>query len=123
MKYKKSRSKSQVVKSILELVFKKFCDDEEVALLIQEYYKAEKKLTERRKKKQENKASTSSKKLTYKISQEVRDWLEPMVDAEYYKDLNYKPNLDCYLIYEAMQQLNTRVHRELTAKLLKDMHD
>lgn len=115
----KVKSKKSIINNIIDYVFNTYCDDETIALLMQDFYESEKKLAERRKRKTEKCHDICPDK-TYKISQEVRDFLEPLVDAEYYKD-RYIPSIDCAVIYLAMQQLDTRVHRKLVKKLMKEV--
>lgn len=115
----KVKSKKSIINNIIEYVFKTYCDDEQVALFIQDYYEIERKAEERRKRKIQKCQDKCHDKI-YKITQEVKDFLEPLVDAEYYKD-HYIPRTDCAVIYLAMQQLNTRVHRKLVKKLMKEV--
>ena len=122
-KKEKVFSKKVVVQKIIDYVFQQYCDDEEIAILAQHYYAAEKRIAERKKKKSDTKASKSQDKCHdkfYKISKEVRDFLEPLVDAEYYKD-KYIPNVDAAIIYQAMYELNTRVHQQLEEQILEDI--
>lgn len=112
-------SKSKIIQKIIDYVFKQYCDDEEIAILAQDYYAAEKRLAERRKKKSDTKISKCQDKF-YKISQEVRDFLEPLVDAEYYKQ-DYVPNLNAATLYQAMFELNTKVHQKLEKEILEEI--
>lgn len=117
----KKLSKSKLITTIIQYVFDKYCDDEQVALYASDYYELEKKAEERRTRKRELMAAKCQDKChdkKYKVSQEVRDWLEPLVDAEYFKDMNYKPSLeDLNPMYSAMEQLETKQYK----KLLKEM--
>lgn len=116
-------SKSKIIQKIIDYVFKQYCDDEEIAILAQDYYAAEKRLAEKRKKKGDTKISKCQDKCHdkfYKISQEVRDFLEPLVDAEYYKQ-EYVPNLNAATLYQAMFELNTKVHQKLEKEILEEI--
>lgn len=95
-------SKKKITEKILNYVFNKYCDDEELAIYMQDYYKAEKLSAERK----NNKTPKNTIKY-YKITADVRDFLEPLVDAEYFKGYSYNHNLEP-VIYDAMQCLNTK---------------
>lgn len=121
-KKEKVLSKKVVVQKIIDYVFKQYCDDEEIAILAQHYYAAEKRIAERKKKKSDLGIEKCQNKChdIYRISKEVRDFLEPLVDAEYYKD-KYIPNVDAAIIYQAMCELNTRVHQQLEQEIMEEI--
>lgn len=94
-------SKKKIVDKILNYVFNKFCDDEELAVYMQDYYEADKRLKNR-------KPKEKSQVKYYKITEDVRDYLEPLVDAEYFKSYNYGYRIDG-VILDAMEQLKTKL--------------
>lgn len=122
-KKEKVLSKKVVVQKIIDYVLKQYCDDEEIAILAQHYYAAEKRIAERKKKKSDLRIEKCQNKChdIYRISKEVRDFLEPLVDAEYYKD-KYIPNVDVAIIYKAMYELNTRVHQEIEKEMMEEVN-
>ena len=122
-KKEKVLSKKVVMQKIIDYVFQQYCDDEEIAILAQHYYAAEKRIAERKKNKSDALTSQCHNKCHdkfYKISKEVRDFIEPLVDAEYYKD-KYIPNVDAAIIYQAMYELNTRVHQQLEQEIMEEI--
>lgn len=94
-------SKKKITEKILNYVFNKYCDDEELAIYMQDYYKAD-KLLKNRKPREKNTIKY------YKITEDVRDFLEPLVDAEYFKAYNYSYKIDGVLL-DAMEQLHTKL--------------
>ena len=101
-------SKRKLIESIINYVFKTYCDDEQIAIFAKDYYAIEKKAEERKLYK-----IPKSQNKTYKITQQVRDFLEPLVDAEYFKHSEYKCMLDAEVLYDAMEQLETNQHYKL----------
>lgn len=114
----KRLSKPKLITTILDYVFKTYCDDEQVALYIQDYYEIEKRAEERRKRKNDIKCQDKCHDKIYKITQPVRDFLEPLVDAEYFKETHYKHSKeDLNSMYSAMEQLETRQHKKLLKQI------
>ena len=96
-------SKKKITEKILDYVFKKYSDDEEIAIYMKDYYIAEKLIMEK------NKNKPKKENIKYiKITENVRDFLEPLVDAEFFKAFNYGYEVDGVLI-EAMEQLKTKL--------------
>ena len=120
----KKLSKTKLIQTIIDYVFDRYCDDEQVALYANDYYELEKRAEERRARKNDIMISKCHDKChdkKYKISQEVRDWLEPLVDAEYFKITKYKKSLDdLNPMYSAMEQLETKQHKKLLKKIKKE---
>lgn len=102
----KKISRKQLINNIIDYVFNTYCDDEQIVIFSQQYYEIEKILQEKRKSK-----SKDNNNKTYKITKEVRDFLEPLVDAEYFKS-KYTNNAE-EVLYNAMEQLQTKMHKEL----------
>ena len=96
-------SKKKITEKILEYVFKKYSKDKEIKLLMEDYYTADKIAKEHK----NNKIIKNDTKY-YKITQPVRDFLEPLVDAEYFKSYNYTYEIDG-VILDAMDQLKTKL--------------
>lgn len=115
----KKLSKTKLITTIIQYVFDKYCDDEQVALYANDYYELEKKAEERRSRKKELVAAKCHDKI-YKITQPVRDFLEPLVDAEYFKHSKYEFIPKAVELYDAMKQLETRQHRKLIKKIKKE---
>ncbi len=110
-------SKIKLIQSIIDYVFNTYCDDEQIALFAQDYYELEKRAEERKARKSDTMISKSYEKI-FKITRPVRDFLEPLVDAEYFKNMNYIYNvIDNNALYLAMEQLETRQYD----KLLKEI--
>lgn len=101
-------SKRKLIESIINYVFKTYCDDEQIAIFAKDYYAIEKRAEERKSRK-----ISKHQNKTYKITQQVRDFLEPLVDAEYFKHSEYKCMPDAEVLYDAMEQLETRQHYKL----------
>lgn len=95
-------SKKKIVEKILEYVFNRYCDDEQIAIYLQDYYEAEKQLKNKKPKEKSNIKY-------YRITEDVRDFLEPLVDAEYFKAYNYSYRIDGVLL-ESIEQLNTKLN-------------
>lgn len=111
----KKISKSVLINSIIDYVFKTYCDDETIAGFAQDYYDIERRTKERLERKTDK---TKKLKPNYKITKEVRDFLEPLVDAEYHKLIHYTHCSDSEIsLYDAMEQLNTRQQKILVKKL------
>ena len=49
---------------------------------------------------------------SYKLTEDVKDFLEPLVDAEYFK-LRYRTSTHEPLLYKAMEQLKTQIFNQL----------
>lgn len=96
-------SKKKIVDKILDYVINKYCDDEEMAVMLKDYFKAVEKLKNRK---------VPVKKTYYRITEDVREYLLPLVDAEYFKTITYKQNVNTVL-YDAMEQLNTKTWEEI----------
>lgn len=112
-------SRTKLIQNILNYVFNTYCDDEQIALFAKTYYDLEKKAMERKENKA-NAAISKPKVKTYKISQEVRDFLEPIVDAEYFKETHYKNSIyDLNPLYLAMEQLETKQYKKLIKRIKK----
>ena len=123
VKMEKKLSKTKLITTIIQYVFDKYCDDEQVALYANDYYELEKKAEERRSRKKELMAAKCQDKChdkIYKITQPVRDFLEPLVDAEYFKHSKYEFIPKAVELYDAMKQLETRQHRKLIKKIKKE---
>ena len=99
-------SKKKIVDKILDYVINKYCDDEEMAVMLEDYFKAVEKLKNRKP------LVKKVKKTYYKITEDVREYLLPLVDAEYFKTITYKQNVNTVL-YDAMEQLNTKTWEEI----------
>ena len=106
----KKISKKTLISNIIDYVFNTYCDDEQIAIFSQQYYEIEKRLEGKRKLK-----SKDNNNKTYKITKEVRDFLEPLVDAEYFKS-KYTHNVE-EVLYYAMEQLQTKMHKKLINKI------
>lgn len=105
-------SKRKLIESIIDYVFKTYCDDEQIAIFAKDYYAIEKRAEERK----SIKISKCHNK-TYKITQPVRDFLEPLIDAEYFKHNNYEWAPNPEVLYEAMEQLETKEYNKLSKKI------
>ena len=114
---KKKLSKTKLIKSIIDYVFEKFCDNEQVALFMQDYYELEKRAEEKKRLKKDVSKCQNKCHDIFKITKEVRNFLEPLVDCEYFKNINYKPLFDPVPLYLAMEQLKTKQY----LKLLEEM--
>lgn len=110
-------SKKALLNNLIEYVFETYCDDEQIAIFSQQYYEIEKRLEEKRKLKNDIMISKCHDKCNdkkYKITKEVRDFLEPLVDAEYFKS-RYTHNIE-EVIYDAMEQLQTKMLKKIINK-------
>ncbi len=103
----KSLGISKIKQQIIDIVLKKYCDDKELAEWIQAYQNAKEK-QEKRKQRQK----PVYKEKTCKITEDVRKYLEPLVDAEYFK-LRYGDFNNSLMIYKAMEQLKTHIYVQL----------
>lgn len=108
----KRLSKTKLISTLIEYVFNTYCDDEQIALFAQDYYELEKRAEERRLRKNDIMISKCHDRI-YKITQPVRDFLEPLVDAEYFKHTNFGYIKEAVELYDAMEQLETRQHKKL----------
>jgi hypothetical protein len=117
----KKTSKTKLIKNIIDYVFNTYCDDETIAEFANTYYEFEKKAEERKTKKNImiEKSQYKCRGKIYKITQPVRDFLEPLVDAEYFKHSNFKCIPDAVELYDAMEQLETRQHKKLLKQIEK----
>lgn len=109
---------------MLDYAFNKFCDDEEFAKMIEIYYEALKIEAAKAEAKKEKAATTECEtkpSKTYKLTEDVRNWLEPLVDAEYFKNANYTQVYDMEIIYKAAEQLKTKGYVLLKSKMLKEV--
>lgn len=112
----KRLSKTNLIANIINYVFNTYCDDEQVALYAQDYYELEKKAEERKKQKM-SKCHDKRHDKIYKITQQVRDFLEPLVDAEYFKSTQYNHLKDESILFDAMEQLETKQNKKLLKRI------
>lgn len=108
----KKLGKTKLLATIIDYVFDKYCDDEQIALFAKDYYEIEKRAEERKALKKDIMISKCHDKI-YKITQSVRDFLEPLVDAEYFKSTHYKHLYDESVLHDAMDQLQTKQYKKL----------
>ena len=116
----KKISKKHLLSNIIDYVFNTYCDDEQIAIFAQQYFEIEKRLEEKRKLKSDimiSKCHDNCNDKKYKITKEVRDFLEPLVDAEYFKS-RYTRNIE-EVLYDAMEQLETKMHKQLLKEIDK----
>ena len=104
-----SLSKSKVVDEIIDYVSTRYCDDTELSNLLKKYLSVKEKLNKQKTRKSTRIANT------YKISCEVRNFLEPLVDAEYFKLINYG-GATKEILYITMEQLQTKLYQEIMRK-------
>ena len=116
--YKKT-GKKVLVQEIVDYIFNKYTEDERVKALVRRYTKIESVNSRRKAKKLDKFGSQLDKTLTYSVTLPARDVLEPLIDSEYFKTLNYKEPYPDHLdaIVLAMQQLDTRIFRQLKDKI------
>ena len=115
----KKLSKTKLIATIINYVFNTYCDDEQVALYAKDYYELEKKAEELKKKKI-LKCHDKRQDKVYKITQSVRDFLEPLVDAEYFKTTHYNHLYDESVLFDAMNQLETKQNKKLLKRMRGD---
>lgn len=99
-------TKKLLIREIVEYIDKSYKNDPRIVELVKKFKDFENK--------SKTKAKKKNKTKLYKISKKARDWLLPIVDAEYFKFLNYNFNekLDEAMI-EAMSCLDTEIYENL----------
>jgi hypothetical protein len=116
--YKKT-GKKVLVQEIVDYIFNKYTEDERVKALVRRYEKIETHNSRRRDRDKERLNTALDTTPTYLVTKPARDVLEPLIDAEYFKVLNYRecPNDQLDAIVMGMSQLETRIYRELKEKI------
>lgn len=111
-------SKKLLIREIVDYIDKQYKNDPRIVELVTKYNSIEEKLARKRIQKTE---SVLKQKTCYIIPKQVRDWLEPLVDAEYFKHINYHPNDDhADLMVLTMQKLETEVYKQLLQRIEED---
>lgn len=113
-------SKKLLIKEIVDYINTQYKSDPRIVELVTKFNNIEDKLAKNR---QNRKASKYVNILPDKfiLTKETRDWLVPLVDAEYFKYINYHPHDERVdtMIY-AMQCLKTPVYEGLLRKTIEE---
>lgn len=97
-------SRKLLIKEIVDYISERYTNDEKIVELINKYNTLENRLSNR---KREN---AEREKKTFTITQDVRNYLCPLVDAEYFKILNYGLGINHLdITVKAMKQLDSRI--------------
>lgn len=96
-------SKRSLVNDILEYVFNTYRDEDNTIREFESNYIKIEKECEKRRKKRCNKPA----KEKYIVSKDVRNFLEPLVDAEYFKQDRYNACEVDNVVIKAMKELDT----------------
>ena len=113
-------SKKLLIREIVDYINTQYKSDPRIVELVTKFNNIEDKLAKNR---QNRKAIKYVNILPDKfiLTKEARDWLVPLVDAEYFKYINYHPHDERVdtMIY-AMQCLRTPIYESLLRKTIEE---
>ena len=109
-------TKKVLIREIVEYIDKSYKNDPRIVGFVKKFREIEAKSLKKSKK-----ITKKQKNKNYTVTKEARDWLAPLVDAEYFKYINYnfKKNIviDDEMI-KAMQCLETDVYSGLKNNIM-----